>query len=113
MRTTITESTKLRCSRAAREARHLPSENRDVSGVDGRIVQPPENCVRLTAQRLTRAARAYVPKPTRRTACTHVSRAMQAARRRRVLILTRRLGRRTEAGPRRVLPRVRPLATFQ
>jgi len=38
----------------------------------------------LTAQRLTRAARAHVPKPTRRTACTHVSRAMQAARRRSV-----------------------------
>ena len=36
--------------------------------------------VRPTAQRLTRAAKAHVPKPTRRTACTHVSRAMQAAR---------------------------------
>jgi len=33
---------------------------------------------------------------------------MQAARRRRVLILTSRLGRRTEAGPRQVLARVRP-----
>jgi len=38
--------------------------------------------VRLTVKRLTRAARARVPKPTRRTACLHVSRAMQAARRR-------------------------------
>src|SRR6476620_1817916 len=63
--------------------------------------------VGLTAQRLTRAARAHAPKPTRRSACTHVSRAMQAARRREILILTSRLGRRTEAGPRRVLPRVR------
>jgi len=32
---------------------------------------------------------------------------MQAARRREILILTSRLGRRAEAGPRRVLPRVR------
>jgi len=61
----------------------------------------------LTAQRLTRAARAHVPKPTRRSACTHVSRAMQAARRSAVFDFTSRLGRRTEAGPRRVLPRVR------
>jgi len=38
--------------------------------------------VRLTDQTLSCAARAHVPKPTRRTACTHVSRAMQAARRR-------------------------------
>jgi len=60
----------------------------------------------LTAQRLTRAARAHVPKPTRRSACTHVSRAMQAARRRPAFDLTSRLGRRAEAGPRRVLPRV-------
>jgi len=44
----------------------------------------------------------------RRTACTHVSRAMQAARRRSVFDVTSRLGRRAEAGPRRVLPRVRP-----
>ena len=62
----------------------------------------------LTVKRLTRAARARVPKPMRRTACLHVSRAMQAARRRVVFDFTRRLGRRTEAGPRRVLPRVRP-----
>ena len=39
-----------------------------------------EIVVGLTAQRLTRAARAHVPKPERRSACTHVSRAMQAAR---------------------------------
>jgi len=38
--------------------------------------------VRLTDQTLSCAAKAHVPKPTRRTACTHVSRAMQAARRR-------------------------------
>jgi len=63
--------------------------------------------VRLTAQRLTRAARAYVPKPTRRTACLHVSRTMQAARRRPDFDFPSRLGRRAEAGPRRVLPRVR------
>jgi len=63
--------------------------------------------VRLTAQRFTCAARARVPKPTRRTACTHVSRAMQAARRRSVFDFTSRLGRRTEARPRQVLARVR------
>ena len=63
----------------------------------------------LTDQRLTRAARAHVPKPTRRSACTHGSRAMQAARRRSVFDFTSRLGRRAEAGPRRVLPRVRRL----
>jgi hypothetical protein len=45
-----------------------------------------ELVVRLTVQRLTRAARAHVPKPMRRTACLHVSRAMQAARRRADLI---------------------------
>ena len=64
--------------------------------------------VGLTVKRLTRAARAHAPKPTRRTACLHVSRAMQAARRREILIFPSRLGRRSEAGPRRVLPRVRP-----
>src|SRR6476660_6722903 len=64
--------------------------------------------VGLTAQRLTRAARAHVPKPTRRSACTHVSRAMQAARRRVGFDFTSRLGRRTEAGPRQLLRRVRP-----
>jgi hypothetical protein len=37
----------------------------------------------------------------------HVSRAMQAARRRSGFDFTRRLGRRTEAGPRQVLARVR------
>jgi len=68
--------------------------------------------VGLTDQRLTRAARARVPKPTRRTACTHVSRAMQAARRSAVFDFTSRLGRRAEAGPRRVLPRVRPPEAF-
>jgi len=46
--------------------------------------------VGLTAQRLTRAARAHVPKPTRRSACTHVSRAVQAARR--SAVLTSRAG---------------------
>ena len=55
----------------------------------------------LTVKRLTRAARAHVPKPTRRTACLHVSRAMQAARRHADFDFTRRLGRRAEAGPRR------------
>ena len=58
-------------------------------------------------------ARAHVPKPTRRTACTHVSRAMQAARRREGFDFSRRLGRRAEAGPRRVLPRVRPPSSFR
>jgi len=79
---------------------------RDVWRAGGGNVKLWESDVRLTAQRFTCAARAHVPKPTRRSACTHVSRAMQAARRRRVLILTRRLGRRTEAGPRQVLARV-------
>src|SRR5947207_10067790 len=64
----------------------------------------PKLVVRLTVQRFTCAARARVPKPTRRTACTHVSRAMQAARRRQGFNYSRRLGRRTEAGPRQVLP---------
>ena len=62
----------------------------------------------LTDQTLSCAARARVPKPMRRTACTHVSRAMQAARRRPDFDFTRRLGRRTEAGPRQLLRRVRP-----
>src|SRR4051794_11335823 len=67
-----------------------------------------ESFVRLTDQRFTCAAKARVPKPTRRTACLHVSRAMQAARRLPGFDFPRRLGRRTEAGPRRVLPRVGP-----
>ena len=41
----------------------------------------------LTVKRLTRAARAHVATAARRTACLHVSRAMQAARRRAVLVL--------------------------
>src|SRR4051794_3549728 len=65
--------------------------------------------VRLTDQTFTCAARAHVATAARRTACTHVSRAMQAARRRSGFDFTRRLGRRTEAGPRQVLARVRPL----
>jgi len=64
--------------------------------------------VGLTDQTLSCAARACVPKPTRRSARTHVSRATQAARRRSVFDFTRRLGRRTEAGPRQLLWRVRP-----
>jgi hypothetical protein len=35
--------------------------------------------VGLTAQTLSCTARAHVPKPTRRAACLHVRRAMQAA----------------------------------
>jgi len=35
--------------------------------------------VRPTEQALSCAAKAHVPKPTRRAACLHVSRAMQAA----------------------------------
>ena len=62
----------------------------------------------LTVWRLTRAARAHVATAARRTACLHVSRAMQAARRRADFDFPSRLGRRAEAGPRRVLPRVRP-----
>jgi len=41
-----------------------------------------------------------------------VSRAMQAARRRAGFDFPSRLGRRAEAGPRRVLPRVRPPDVF-
>jgi len=48
----------------------------------------------------------------RRTACLHVSRAMQAARRRADFDFPRRLGRRAEAGPRQVLRRVRPPDVF-
>jgi len=44
----------------------------------------------------------------RRTACLHVSRALQAARRRAAFDFPSRLGRRAEAGPRQVLRRVRP-----
>jgi len=67
--------------------------------------------VGLTVQRLTRAARALVATAARRTACLHVSRAMQAARRRADFDVPSGLGRRAEAGPRRVLPRVRPLSS--
>ena len=61
---------------------------------------------RLTEKALSCAARALVPKPARRAACLHVSRAMQAARRRDDFDFTSRLGRRAEAGPRRLLGRV-------
>jgi len=65
-----------------------------------------------TVQRLTRAARALVATAARRTACLHVSRAMQAARRHAGFDFPSRLGRRAEAGPRRVLPRVSPPRAF-
>ena len=54
-----------------------------------------DNHFHRTVQRFTCAARARVPKPMRRTACTHVSRAMQAARRRDGFDVTRRFS----AGP--------------
>src|SRR4051794_34480141 len=63
--------------------------------------------VGLTDQTLSCAARPYVATAARRTACLHVSRAMQAARRRSGFDFTSRLGRRAEAGPRQVLRRVR------
>src|SRR4051794_34785866 len=63
--------------------------------------------VRLTDQTFTCAAKAHVVTAERRTACTHVSRARQPARRRPVFVFTSRLGRRAEAGPRQVLRRVR------
>jgi uncharacterized protein (DUF2345 family) len=66
----------------------------------------------LTDQTLTCAAKAHVATAARRTACLHVSRAMQAARRREILIFTSRLGRRAEAGPRQVLRRVRRPASI-
>jgi len=68
--------------------------------------------VRLTEKALSCAARAYVAMAARRTACLHVSCAMQAARRRSGFDFTRRLGRRAGAGPRRLLGRVRPRACF-
>src|SRR3954454_10380540 len=64
--------------------------------------------VRLTDQTLSCAARAHVAAAERHAACPHVRRAMQAACRRSGFDLTRRLGRRTEAGPRQLLRRVRP-----
>jgi len=64
--------------------------------------------VGLTDQTLTCAAKAHVATAARRTACLHVSRAMQAARRRSGFDVTRQLGCRAEAGPRQVLRRVRP-----
>src|SRR4051812_17640502 len=62
--------------------------------------------VRLTDQTLSCAARAHVVTAARPPACTHVSRAMQPARRRPVFDFTSRLGRRAEAGPRQLLRRV-------
>jgi hypothetical protein len=85
-----------------------PNESCPTTGLGGGNMKP-RDVAGLTDQTLSCAARAHVPKPERRSACTHVSRATQAARRRRVLILTSRLGRRTEAGPRQLLRRVGPL----
>jgi len=73
----------------------------------GWVPHPDCELVGPTVERLTRAAKAHVATAARRTACLHVSRAMQAARRRADFDFTSRLGRRAEAGPRRVLPRVR------
>src|SRR3954447_4058227 len=70
------------------------------------LVELPSR-VRTTDQTLSCAARAHVATAARRTACLHVSRAMQAARRRPVFDFTRRLGRRAEAGPRQLLRQVR------
>jgi len=70
-------------------------------------VQPPQKLVRLTVQRLTRAARARVATAARHAACPHLKRAMSGGVTPTKLRWARRLGRRTEAGPRRVLPRVR------
>ena len=38
-----------------------------------------ETVVGLTVQRLTRAAKAHVPKPKRHAACLHLKRAVRAA----------------------------------
>jgi hypothetical protein len=62
----------------------------------------------LTDQTLSCAAKAHVPKPTRHDTCPHVRRAMRVACRRDGFDLTRRLGRRAEAGPRQLLRRVSP-----
>jgi hypothetical protein len=64
--------------------------------------------VGLTDQTLSCAAKAHVPKPTRRDTRLHVRRAMRVACRRDGFDFTRRLGRRTEAGPCQLLRRVRP-----
>src|SRR4051794_17360826 len=54
--------------------------------------------VRLTGQTLSCTARAYVPKLTRHDTRLHVRRAMRVACRRDDFDVSRRLGRRTEAG---------------
>jgi len=69
-------------------------------------VRPLGYVVGLTDQTLTCAAKAHVATAARRTACLHMSRAMQAARRRSGFDFTRQLGCRAEAGPRQVLRRV-------
>jgi hypothetical protein len=51
----------------------------ETSAQGGGSPQPQKMMVGLTAHTLSCAARARVPKPTRRAACLHVSRAMQAA----------------------------------
>jgi hypothetical protein len=63
-----------------------------------------------TVDKLDELLKAASPVATaaRRTACLHVSRAMRAVRRREDFDFTSRLGRRTEAGPRQVLPCVNP-----
>src|SRR5437763_1813064 len=86
----------------------VPRTGREDSGGRGKG-EAAEIDVRLTDQTFTCAARAHVATAARRTACLHVSRAMQAARRRDGFDFTRRRGRRAEGGPRQVLPRVRPL----
>jgi hypothetical protein len=80
-------------------------------GTAARAGRVAEACCRkdlagLTDWRFTCAAKARVATAARRTACLHVSRAMQAARRRADYDFTSRLGRRAEAGPRQVLARV-------
>ena len=68
--------------------------------------------VRLTDQTLSCAARARVPKPQRHDTRLHVRSAMRVACRRDDLDCASRLGRRTEAGPRQLLRRVRPPSSF-
>jgi hypothetical protein len=67
-----------------------------------------ENAQRPNGQALSRAARAHVPKPMRRAACLACEARDAAGVTPSRLRRNRRLGRRTEAGPRRLLRRVRP-----
>jgi len=93
------------CCRCAAATAEEPSRLAPIAAT-GRTEWSCARPVRPTDQTLTCAAKAHVATAARHTACLHVSRAMQAARRRDGFDFTSRLGRRAEAGPRQVLRRV-------